>query len=343
MHTKNLPIVIIPHCPLSSKFTFSKSTPYIRRCLEIIESARIVWGYYSDEYKSCCYETVDGVEVPKKFPPYSTLKLTSARSIQSWYVEHSDLFLASQKNSEAIKKAVSDVRRSARPGIESSITDKEILAIFAICEGFDAIKKIQGGKPGEAVKEAVLASSTFLKLAKAGFEPERQDTAKQDKFIPFPIPSGVKVNDIKMIFLDDENIRITIKGKSQNFHYGQMGFFNKQTNRPLKRWGTLLEYAENRGVLIKVTNKKQKDSERINEKLKAFFETNENLIIRNQNVFNIDKKTSKGKKPVNVQRKICPSCKETHKHFCFVCNDEMEHCQECHEELYKETHAKLNR
>src|SRR3989338_1520560 len=174
MHTKNLPIVIIPHCPLSSKFTFSKSTPYIRRCLEIIESARIVWGYYSDEYKSCCYETVDGVEVPKKFPPYSTLKLTSARSIQSWYVEHSHLFLASQKNSEAIKKAVSDVRRSARPGIESSITDKEILAVFAICEAFGAIYKIQRGNSEDAINEKVLTASMFLNLAKEGIEPEKQ-------------------------------------------------------------------------------------------------------------------------------------------------------------------------
>lgn len=174
MHTKNLPVVIISHCPLSSKLNFPRSTPYIRRCLEIIESARITWGYYSDEYKSCCYETVDGVEVPKKFPPYSTLKLTSARSIQNWYTEHSDLILVSQKTPEAIKKAVQDVRRYTRLGIESSITDKEILAIFTICEAFGAIYNIQCGKSEDAIKEKVLSASTFLKLAKTGFEPATQ-------------------------------------------------------------------------------------------------------------------------------------------------------------------------
>jgi len=174
MHTKNLPVVIISQHPLRSKITFSKSTPYIRRCLEIIESARIVWGYYSDEYKSCCYETVDGVDVPKKFPPYSNLKLTAACSIQSWYAEHSDLILTSQKTPEAIKKAVQDARRYARPGIDNDITDKEILAIFAICEAFDAVYKIQRGNSEDAIKEKILTANMFLDLARTGLEPEKQ-------------------------------------------------------------------------------------------------------------------------------------------------------------------------
>lgn len=202
MHTKNLPVVTISHCPLSSKFTFSKFTPYIRRCLEIIESARITWGYYSDEYKSCCYEIVDGVEVPKKFPPYSTLKLTSARSIQSWYVEHSDLFLTIKK-AEAIKKAVQDVRRYARPGIDNDITDKEILAIFAICEAFDVVDKIQRGNSGDAIKEKILSASTFLNLAKAGTEPATQDTAKQE---------SVKIQydkDRHILFTNKKHLQLT--------------------------------------------------------------------------------------------------------------------------------------
>lgn len=211
MHTKNLPVVTISHCPLSSKFTFSKSTPYTRRCLEIIESARITWGYYSDDYKSCCYEIVDGVEVPKKFPPYSTLKLTSARSIQSWYTEHSDLFLASQKMSEAIKKAVQDARRYARPGIDNDITDKEILAIFAICEAFDVVYKIQRGEPEDAIKENVLSASTFLKLAKAGIEPATQALATP--------------KDIKEIYYDDREGKLFVDKNPVNLTHTEKVFF----------------------------------------------------------------------------------------------------------------------
>jgi hypothetical protein len=248
MHTKNLPVVTISHCPLSSKFTFSKSTPYTRRCLEIIESARITWGYYSDEYKSCCYEIVDGEEVPKKFPPYSTLKLTSARSIQSWYTEHSDLILTSQKTPEVIKKAVQDARWYARPGIESSITDKEILAIFAICEAFGAIYNIQCGKSEDAIKEKVLSASTFLKLAKTGIEPATQDVKIQNKFIPFPTPSGTQWHEVKITLLDAENVSIKIKNNVVKKHYAEMGFKDNRTSKPSKLWscfkGLLLSNGE---------------------------------------------------------------------------------------------------
>lgn len=89
-------------------------------------------------------------------------------------MEHSHLALINPKTPEATKKAVQDVRRDARPSIESSITDKEILAVFAICEAFDAIRNIQQGKPEEVIKEKVLSASMLLELAKNGFEPEKQ-------------------------------------------------------------------------------------------------------------------------------------------------------------------------
>lgn len=197
MKSKNLPgiQVICSPCPLISKIP-TLNNPLARRCGEIIENARHIWGYYSPEEQSVCYEIVDGVQVQKKFPPYSTLKLTSARSIQSWYVEHSDLMLTNPKIPEAIKKAVQDVRRHARPSIETTITDKEILAIFAICEAFDAIRSIQQGKPEEAIREKVLSAKTFLNLAKAGFEPEMQN-------VPHTKLDEPIANDA--IFFDKEN------------------------------------------------------------------------------------------------------------------------------------------
>lgn len=165
----------------------------------------------------------------------------------------------------------------------------------------------------------------------------------EERNITFPLPVGARIIDIKMRFLDDENVRITINGDSRNFHYVAMGFLHKSSKQPLERWNTLLEYAEYNGGLRNVTRKKQKDSERINKKLKSFFVTKENLIKANRTVFSICKKAGKSQKPVNIQSKKCPACKETHGHFCFTCNDEQEHCKECHDELYKETHTKLNK
>lgn len=285
MHTKNLPVVTISHCPLSSKFTFSKSTPYIRRCLEIIESARIVWGYYSDEYKSCCYELVDGEEVPKKFPPYSTLKLTSARSIQSWYTGHSGLILTSQKTPDAIKKTVQDVRRYTRPGIESSITDKEILAVFAICEAFDAVYKIQRGKTEDAIKEKVLTASTFLELAKTGLEPEKKETPvstpqKQGKtkdVIHFPTPSDAKWSDLKMTIIDyDKTVKIKVKReKTITTNYKEMGFEDGRNRTPNDAWKRLIIFAENKGMLTKFSStekdKIEKDIQEIRNTLSVCF------------------------------------------------------------------------
>lgn len=171
---------------------------------------------------------------------------------------------------------------------------------------------------------------------------EVQDTP-ETKNITFPLPSGAKVNDIRMVFLNDENVSITINGNPQNFHYVEMGFSHKVNKEPLEMWNTLLEYAEYNGVLRDVTRKKQKDSERINEKLKNFFVTNEDLIKANKTVFSISKKAGKNQRPTNIQNKECPSCHEIHRHFCFICKDEQEHCKECHDELYKGTHAKLNK
>ena len=95
------------------------------------------------------------------------------------------MILTSQKTPEAIKKAVQDARRYARPGIDNDITDKEILAIFAICEAFDAVYQIQRGNSKDAINKKVLTASMFLNLAKEGIEPEKQiaQKAKGEKIL----------------------------------------------------------------------------------------------------------------------------------------------------------------
>ncbi|NUO10377.1 MAG: hypothetical protein HUU08_17245 [Candidatus Brocadia sp.] len=328
--------LIINLCPLTSKLNFPQSTPYIRRCIEIIEQARHIWGYYSPEEQSVYYEVIDGIEVPKKFPPYPVLKKLPARSIQNWYVEHSDLILTNPKTPEAIKKAVQDVRRYARPSIESSITDKEILAIFAICEAFDAIRNIQREKPEEAIKEKVLTASTFLKLAKTGFEPEKQAVTQESKNITFPLPSGAKISDIKIVFLDEQTVKVIIKEQSRVFNFAETGFSHKQNGKPTTLWDAMLAYVN--GDVFR-----HKQGERINDILQKFFVTDKDLIRANQPLFNICKKTKQIQKPHNIPSKICPICNKQHRHYCRICDDEQEHCEECHDGLYEEAHKELSK
>ena len=274
--------VISYSCPLSSKISTGHNS-LTSKCHKIIESARHIWGYYSPEYQSLCYEyDTNGKEVPKKFPPYSTLKLTSARSIQSWYSEPSDLKLTSQKTSEVIKKEVQDVRRFARPGIESDVTDKEILAIFAICEAFEAIHNIQRGKSEDAIKEKILTASTFLKLAKAGLKPATQDKAKQDKFVPFPTPSGTQWSEVKISFIDTDNVKISARKKTETRHYSGMGFKGKG-NKPSLLWGVLKRLAQLNGQFTNYPDKEkvktEKDFSDLRRVLKQLFKINGNPIL----------------------------------------------------------------
>lgn len=141
--------------------------------------------------------------------------------------------------------------------------------------------------------------------------------------------------------MNDENVRIIIKDKSEPFHYAQMGFF--RNGRMLEGWNILLEFAENNGILINVDSAKQKRIERLNKALQEFFKTHENLIVNHRTVFNVCKKTVNSKKPIYIQEKVCPSCEDVHKHFCFICNDETEHCRECHDDLYTDAHKNLIR
>ncbi|UJS16901.1 MAG: hypothetical protein L3J17_13435 [Candidatus Jettenia sp.] len=158
----------------------------------------------------------------------------------------------------------------------------------------------------------------------------------------FPMPPGANINDIKMCLLDDENIRIDVKEESKTFHYAQMGLSAKTNNRPLAAWDALQDYAEYNGNLHKVDNARQKRSERLNKLLKSFFQTDKDLIVSNQTLFKISKRKASSKKPVHIQLTECPVCKKNHRHYCYVCEDTTNHCQECHDGIYTEAHNKLN-
>ncbi|HHT9136452.1 MAG TPA: hypothetical protein ACFYEK_04315 [Candidatus Wunengus sp. YC60] len=260
----SIPVICSP-CPLSSKIP-SLRNPIALQCKEIIEDARHIWGYLSPKEQSVYYEIVDDKEVPKKFPPYSTLKLTSARSIQSWYGK-SDLRLInkfqfkSKEYAEPIKDAVNDARRYARPSIEKEIPYQAILAIFAICEAFEALNDMSHGKPKDdpCIKEKVYGASVFLSLAKS----------KEEKSL-----SGDKWTDLIITVCDNETVKTTLCGKTGTPQkFVELGFKDKRTGKPVKSWQILLAFAEKERLTFPQTQKEKMEKliKDLRKRLKAHY------------------------------------------------------------------------
>ncbi|GEM_PF-5909246 len=78
-----------------------------------------------------------------------------------------------------------------------------------------------------------------------------QNTAKQDKFISFPTPSGTQWHEVKITFLDQENVEIKIKDKTYKKHYDEIGFKDGRKNppTPVKAWVFLKLLARDNGRL----------------------------------------------------------------------------------------------
>lgn len=216
--------------PLRSKIPLIDfDNPLSRRCIDIITEARLIWGYNS--IPSSENEMIDGKIVPKKKSVFLNSAVKVAIDIDGWYRRKSLLFLRSgfQADNALLKTSIEDCREGAKVG--ENISDQQICAIFAICEALDTIRSIQQGKPEEATKEKVLSASTFLNLAKAGLEPEKQAPASTPKVIPFPTPSGTQWHEVKISFIDNENVRISIKGKTTSKNYVEMGFKGRSTKK----------------------------------------------------------------------------------------------------------------
>ncbi len=156
----------------------------------------------------------------------------------------------------------------------------------------------------------------------------------------FPLPSGTTVGDIEMKFLDELTVRIQIMKQSEVFNFAQLGFLDSKTGKPNKLWTALAVYAGGNGI----TN--QKDSERINKTLQAFFRTKQKLLTRIETFFKISMQTATAFRPSPIatsekkttsQSKMrpCPTCQDRHTYFCKICKEDSEHCQECHDCLEK--------
>lgn len=89
--------------------------------------------------------------------------------------------------------------------------------------------------------------------------PEKQGkdiATSTPKVIPFPTPSGTQWPEVKISFIDDENVKISARNVTEHRHYSSMGFKDSKSNKPIFLWKFLKELASLSG---KFTNSQGKD------------------------------------------------------------------------------------
>lgn len=126
------------------------------------------------------------------------------------------------------------------------------------------------------VKEFVISMDTLPAEFKDQFDPiylepdKQRETIdiSQDKtgkdFVPFPTPSGTQWHEVKISFIDEENVKISARDKTENRHYSQAGFKDDKSNKPIFLWKFLKELASLSG---KFTNCPPKEK----AKVKGYF------------------------------------------------------------------------
>lgn len=111
-------------------------------------------------------------------------------------------------------------------------------------------------------------------------EKEFNDTQKRHNKFPYKIPAGTTWEQFVFTFLDKENIKIDVKGKTYEADYKEIGFEDKRTQKPNKQW-ILLEILAREELGGELT---LKDPE-----AKVTFKKTKELLARTlQNYFSID-------------------------------------------------------
>lgn len=86
-----------------------------------------------------------------------------------------------------------------------------------------------------------------------------QDTAKQAKFIPFPTPSGTQWCEVKISFIDNDNVKLSARDVTEKRHYSEMGFKDNKSknNEPIFLWKFLKELASLSGRFTNCPDKEK--------------------------------------------------------------------------------------
>lgn len=107
-----------------------------------------------------------------------------------------------------------------------------------------------------------------------------QEKVEKD-FVPFPTPAGTGWHEVEISFIDDVNVKISIRGKTKRRNYVEMGFKNLRTCKPVNSWYTFLKFRENDCLRYSqnVKSKTEKDIQDLRRRLKAYFGIQDNPII----------------------------------------------------------------
>lgn len=135
-------------------------------------------------------------------------------------------------------------------------------------------------------------------LRKPETEKREGNVIKVAEIIPFPTPSGVKWKDVKITFINDGAVRITIKDITKTVSYVEMGFQDKRGGERKEPWHMLKLLADKGGLLtdFKYKDKTEKTIQRLKEDLRRYFMIKDNPIpyLRKEGyktVFNIECKS----------------------------------------------------
>jgi len=192
--------------------------------------------------------------------------------------EEREEHLLNHEITELIKPLINIYKRGAMlslRGLESE-QHKNILNRIIV----EVEKRKDNYKQGLWVVSIDSASNLPEKLVKK-FEVIELEAKKQIinkdtaiNIIPFPTPPGTQWHEVKISFIDNENVSIGVRGgRSERKNYAEMGFKNKKTCKPVKSWYTLLAFSE-KGCLKysqSVKSKTEKDIQDLRKRLKTYF------------------------------------------------------------------------
>lgn len=89
------------------------------------------------------------------------------------------------------------------------------------------------------------------------------------------IPDHATWASLRIRFIDNETIRVSVGSSSGIFHYTQLGMANSRNARPVKQWLLLRTYAESHGVLTwgdrGASSSVKKQTQELNKKLISAF------------------------------------------------------------------------
>lgn len=257
--------------------------------------------------------------------PSNTLP-PNLKTIQKWYTTTAlslmdkSCFIQDRNNS-LLTSTIEQAREgfSHLPGPE--LTNRRILAAFAISEAMTALNEMKKGQSEHNVKGYRLGANIFIALAESETNelvkiasrnkqyedeeveggwigeprntqsigalniPEYENTSEPvPETNTFPTPKGTKWNDVKIILHDDDRIAIKIKDLLVIKHYAEIpGFRDSRSRKPNKQWELLCIFTENK--FLKYPNKDkgrfEKRVERLGGVLREYFCIPGNPIIQN--------------------------------------------------------------